>query len=154
MIRKTESATTIVNFGHALTFLSLWSVPGLYDLGMLTMMNSKKDLKNLYVKRYGDAPPEFDQTGDAAYLQGWAMKVGAVLSIFAVAKITGEPVLAAFSFSLLWLGGTIKHFEAARMLYDQSSNYRDGILDESPPVMGEKGPDRNNGGVVHLSLAF
>jgi hypothetical protein len=137
MLRTTRNAIVGLNSGHILTYASVWIIPGIYDIGILTMMGSKKTLKNEYVKRYHEDQPEFGQTGDDAYWQGWAMKGGAVASFIVVAGLTKQPVLAPFSFTVLWLGGTFKHYEASRMLYEQSRHYENGILDENPPMLGQ-----------------
>jgi hypothetical protein len=73
MLQTTRNAILGLNFGNLLTYASVWTIPGIYDIGILTMMGSKKALKNEYVKRYHEDPTEFGQTGDGAYWQGWAM---------------------------------------------------------------------------------
>lgn len=137
MIRATRNAILGLNIGQFLAFTSIWTIPGIYDIGFLTMMGSKKTLKNQYVKRYHEDPTEFGQTGDNAYWQGWAMKGGAVATFIVMADLTEEPVLAVMGFAILWLGGTFKHYEASRMLYEQSRHYENGILDENPPLPGQ-----------------
>lgn len=154
MVHRTRNAILALNSGRLLTLVSLWTIPGIYDAGILTMMGSKKRLKNEYASRFHEDPPEFGQTGDNAYWQGWAMKGGAVASIFVVAGLTEEPMLALFSFGLLWLGGTVKHHEASRMLYEQSRHYENGILDENPPVLGQAPPRGLERFTLRYSSAF
>ena len=50
MIRTTRNAIHGLEAGHFLTFASLWTIPGIYDVGILTMMGSKKTMKNEYVR--------------------------------------------------------------------------------------------------------
>jgi hypothetical protein len=67
-------------------------------VGLLSMMGAKKSLKTIYVDRYQEAPPEFGQSGDAAYGRGWAMKAGGVLSLigdFRSRQADGLEVVAA-----------------------------------------------------------
>lgn len=138
-LRRADNSIVGLEAGRAIAFVSLWTIPIVYDVGMLSMMGAKKSLKTLYVDRYRDAPPEFGQSGDAAYGIGWAMKAGAVASLIALPQMTGEPLWGAFAFVILWLGGTFKHHEAYRMLYDQARHFENGIRDPDPPVI-EGGP--------------
>jgi hypothetical protein len=151
MRQRTSHAILGLNAGHALTVVSLWTIPGVYDAGILSMMGSKKILKIEYRKRYNEDPDEFGQTGDDAYWQGWAMKGGAIVSFILVSKLTKEPLLGGFAFVVLWLGGTFKHYEAMRMLYEQSRHYENGILDENPPMLG---PPASGGEAFKLRLAL
>jgi hypothetical protein len=150
--RHTSRAISALNTGHALAMISFWMVPVVYDAGILTMMGAKKTLKNEYRMRYNEDPDEFGQTGDNAYWQGWAMKGGAIASLILVSKLTKEPLLGGFAFVVLWLGGTFKHYEASRMLYEQSRHYENGILDENPPMLG-LGP-ASGGETFKLRLAL
>jgi hypothetical protein len=157
MLRTTRNAIMGLNAGHLLTTASLWTIPGIYDIGILAMMGSKKTLKKEYVKRYHEEPMEFGQTGDNAYWQGWAMKGGAVISFIVLAN--KEPVWGVAGFAILWLGGTFKHYEASRMLYEQSRHYENGILDENPPMTGQAFPGQGEAGgrerfILRISTAF
>lgn len=154
MLRTTRTAIMSLNAGHLLATASLWTIPGIYDIGILTMMGSKKTLKKEYVKRYHEEPMEFGQTGDNAYWQGWAMKGGAVVSFIVLANMTGEPVWGVASFAILWLGGTFKHYEASRMLYEQSRHYENGILDENPPMPGQGAAGGRERFILRYSTAF
>lgn len=66
------AAANVLNAGNALCILSLWTVPGLYDAGIFTMMGAKKSLKGQYIARYGEDATAYEESGDAAYWRGWA----------------------------------------------------------------------------------
>ena len=154
MLRTTRTAIMGLNAGHLLTTASLWTIPGIYDVGILSMMGSKKTLKKEYVKRYHEEPVEFGQTGDNAYWQGWAMKGGAVVALIVLANMTKEPAWGVVGFAVLWLGGTLKHYEASRMLYEQSRHYENGILDENPPIPGQGSAGGRERFTFRYSTAF
>jgi hypothetical protein len=154
MLRHTRNAIIGLNSGRALTLLSLWTVPVVYDIGILTMMGSKKTLKNEYRRRYNEDPEDYEQSGDNAFWQGWAMKGCAVVSMYVVNRLTEDSILPIFSFAVLWLGGTFKHYEASRMLYEQSRHYENGIRDESPPVSGRMPAGSGEAFKLRLALDF
>lgn len=139
LLKRADNSIVGLEAGRALAFLSFWTIPFVYDAGMLSMMGAKKSLKNIYVDRYRELPQEFGQSGDAAYGIGWAMKAGSIVSLIVLPQATGEPLWGAFAFGILWLGGTFKHYEAYRMVYDQARHYEHGIRDPNPPII-ESGP--------------
>ena len=154
MLRTTRTAIIGLNAGHLIATASFWTIPGIYDIGILAMMGSKKTLKNEYVKRYHENPMEFGQTGDNAYWQGWAMKGGAVASIIILTNLTREPMWGVVGFAILWLGGTVKHYEASRLLYEQSRHFENGILDDNPPMLGQGADGGRDRFTLRYSTAF
>ena len=156
MSRKAEVAAGIVDAGNVLCMASLWTVPFVYDMGILTMMGAKKSLKGQYIARYGEEATDFEESGHAAYWWGWGYKAGAIAALYLLLPggggLTSDPLIGIAAFVPLWLMGTAKHYEASRKLYEQGHYLENGILDPNPPVV----PAPQSAGPIgfKVSIAF
>jgi hypothetical protein len=128
-VKRTESAGVLLEAGNGVCFASLFGlVPGIYDAGILAMMMARGTLATEYHAKFKEPPPRFGQSGEKAYAIGWLMKGAAIGGIVATAG-TDNALLAFMAFPLLWLGGTVKHYEAQRLLFDDGMNRKSLILD-------------------------
>jgi hypothetical protein len=134
ILRKAESAGTLLDVGNVVCMLSGRGIlPGFYDAGILTMMTGKKKLIRGYDQKFHEAPPQFGESGESAYTWGWIYKGAAVGSLFVGSEMDNVGV-ALIGFTIFYLTGVAKHWEASRLLYDEGSNTKSLILDESQPL--------------------
>jgi hypothetical protein len=130
VIRKAESAGAQLQVGNGLCFVSMWGfIPFVYDAGLLTMMSARGTLATQYQEKFHEAPPKFGESGESAYLTGWLLKGGAVAGLYLAAQ--EKSLLGFIAFPILWLAGTVKHYEAQRLMYDDGMNRKNLILDKN-----------------------
>lgn len=134
IVRKALFAQDQLEAGNAICFVSMWGfIPVVYDIGAVTMITARSSLASRYREKFHEDPPVFGESGEAAYRTGWLFK-GAAVGGALLAGASGDrtfAIVAIVAFPILWLAGTMKHYEAQRLMYDDGINRVNLISDHN-----------------------